>query len=130
MSPYVDLLDCGLPLACSVIDPSASFCALAERQEVITKSLELAHAELAVHKKKLVEYQTQLVDLSNAADKARFRLPDCFTMDCLPQGNAALIRICCCTDLRLVCVIGQMLKPRSCCAQVTNTLQKTSCRRS
>eukprot|EP00960_Hanusia_phi_P073601 768050-Hanusia_phi.AAC.4 len=41
------------------------------REEVITTELTQTQDELAQHKKKLVDYETQVVDLSNAADKAQ-----------------------------------------------------------
>jgi len=41
------------------------------RDEIMKKSLADAKADLEDHKEKLVKYQTQLVDLANAADKAK-----------------------------------------------------------
>jgi len=41
------------------------------RDEIMRKSLADAKADLEDHKAKLVKYQTQLVDLANAADKAK-----------------------------------------------------------
>jgi chromosome segregation ATPase len=41
------------------------------RDEIMRKALADAKADLEDHKAKLVKYQTQLVDLANAADKAK-----------------------------------------------------------
>ncbi|EKX46075.1 hypothetical protein GUITHDRAFT_138550 [Guillardia theta CCMP2712] len=41
------------------------------REEVISSALKQTQEELEKHKKKLVDYETQVVDLSNAADKAQ-----------------------------------------------------------
>jgi hypothetical protein len=41
------------------------------RDEIMKRSLADAKADLEDHKQKLVKYQTQLVDLANAADKAK-----------------------------------------------------------
>ncbi len=46
----------------------------AERLEVIQGTLAASQDELAAHKAKLIKYETELVDLSNAADKVCFPL--------------------------------------------------------
>merc|ERR1719231_785463 len=44
---------------------------LETREDVIDKSLADTEAELKSHEEKLIEYEKEVVDLSNAADKAK-----------------------------------------------------------
>jgi hypothetical protein len=46
---------------------------LEDRADALNDSLERTETELAGHKKKLYDYETSVVDLSNAADKARMK---------------------------------------------------------